>query len=65
MSKLTGKDRSSLSSNIFGIPSAKARASQMYKQGNLSASEKSQINGKANHVINHTPGCGGNHLGKC
>lgn len=62
MAKLKSKKRKSLPSSSFGQPSkrkypmpdkahaanAKARATQQYKRGKLSASERARINAKAN-----------------
>lgn len=65
MAKLSSKGRDKLASNKFGLPkerkypmedrshaaNAKARASQQEKRGNLSPSQKSQIDAKANKVL--------------
>ena len=62
MAKLTGKRRRSLPSSSFGQPgkrkypmpdkahaaNAKARATQQYKKGKLSAADRARINAKAN-----------------
>lgn len=65
MADLTTKRRNSLSGSTFGLPSqrkypmpdkshaanAKARASQQYNAGHISASQKAQIDAKANRVL--------------
>jgi hypothetical protein len=65
MAKLTAEKRKSLSKSSFGMPgskkypmpdkaharNAKARASQQYNKGNLSASSKSKIDAKANRIL--------------
>lgn len=62
MSKLHAAQRNKLSSDTFGLPgerkypmpdkshaaNAKARASQQFNKGNLSAGQKAQIDSKAN-----------------
>lgn len=68
MSKLTSKQRKGLSASTFGLPgkraypmpdkshaaNAKARASQQYAAGNLSAGQKAQIDAKANRKLHVT-----------
>jgi hypothetical protein len=65
MAKLKAKTRKSLPASKFGEPgkrkfpmpdkshaaNAKARATQQVKKGNLSPSEKSRIDAKANKVL--------------
>ena len=65
MAKLTSKKRNSLPKSDFGMPgskkypmpdkshaaNAKARASQQVAKGNLSESEESKIDAKANRVL--------------
>lgn len=65
MAKLTSKQRKSLKSSTFGLPgkraypmpnrshatNAKARASQQFNKGNLSASAKATIDRKANRIL--------------
>lgn len=65
MAKLTTEKRKHLAASDFGIPSkraypmpdrshaanAKARASQQYDAGHLSASEKAKIDAKANRKL--------------
>lgn len=65
MAKLTSKGRNAIPSSSFGLPgsrkypmpdrshaaNAKARASQQFKKGNLSASAKAQIDAKANRKL--------------
>jgi hypothetical protein len=65
MAKLTTKARNTLARGEFGIPSerkypmedkahaanAKARASQQFNAGNLSASQKKQVDAKANKIL--------------
>ena len=65
MAKLSEKSRDNMSDSKFGLPdehkypmpdksharNAKARASQQEKKGNLSASEKSKIDRKADKVL--------------
>jgi len=65
MSKLTTKKRKALPKSDFGLPgserypmpdrshaaNAKARASQMYNAGKLSASSKAKIDAKANKIL--------------
>lgn len=65
MSKLTTDQRKSMKSSTFGLPgkraypmpdashaaNAKARASQQYNAGNLSASSKAKIDAKANRKL--------------
>ncbi len=65
MAKLTAKARNSLSSKSFAGPdrsypvpdrshaaNAKARASEMANKGRISSAEKSQIDRKADRVLN-------------
>ena len=68
MAKLTTKGRNRLKSSVFGLPSkraypindkvhawnAKARASQQFNAGRLSASQKSEIDQKANRKLHVT-----------
>ncbi len=68
MAKLTVKTRKKIPSSKFGLPksrkypienrshaaNAKARASQMFKAGKLSASQKAKIFAKANKVLKKT-----------
>jgi len=63
--KMTAKRRKSLPKSKFGLPgsrkypvdtrgraaNAKARATQMYKKGKISASTKAKIHAKANRVL--------------
>lgn len=65
MAKLTTKKRSSLKSSEFGLPgkraypmpdksharNAKARASQQFNKGNLSASQKKRIDAQADRKL--------------
>ena len=65
MAELTEKKRDSLKKSQFGLPeeekypmpdkshaaNAKARASQQKKKGNLTASEKAQIDRKADRIL--------------
>ncbi len=65
MAKLSSGERKSLPASTFGLPgkraypmpdkghaaNAKARASQQYAKGNLSASEKAKIDAKANKKL--------------
>ena len=65
MSKLTSSKRKKLKKSSFGLPgskkypmpdkahakNAKARASQMYNKGKLSASSKAKIDAKANRML--------------
>lgn len=65
MTKLNAKKRNAIPSGEFGLPgsrkypmpdrshaaNAKARASQQFKKGNLSASAKAQIDAKANRKL--------------
>lgn len=65
MAKLTSKKRKSLPKSEFGMPgerkypmpdkaharNAKARASQMEKEGKLSKSSKAKIDAKANKIL--------------
>lgn len=65
MAKLTAKKRKGLKSSSFGLPgsrkypmpdrshakNAKARASEMYKKGKISASTKAKIDAKANRKL--------------
>lgn len=67
MAKLTSKQRNSLPSSAFAIPSerkypindashaknAKARASEMQNKGVISEKTKAKIDNKANHRMNH------------
>lgn len=67
MSKLSSKKRDSLKSSTFGLPAerkypmpdrshaanAKSRASQQVKRGNLSSSQKAEIDAKANVILHH------------
>ena len=68
MAKLTSKSRDNMKSSTFGLPAehkypmpdkshaanAKARASEEFAKGNLSASQKSQIDSKANGLLKPT-----------
>jgi hypothetical protein len=65
VAKLTTTQRKSLPKTTFGLPSerkypidtkaraanAKARASQQYNYGNLTASQKAKIDAKANKML--------------
>lgn len=65
MTKLTGKQRNKLPNEVFGLPeerkyplpdkshaaNAKARATQMYEAGKLSAADRARINAKANKIL--------------
>ena len=65
MSKLTTKQRHKIPTKEFGLPkerkypienkaharNAKARASQMYNKGKLSASGKAKVDAKANKML--------------
>lgn len=65
MAKLTTKRRKKLKKSQFGLPgsrkypmhdrahaaNAKARATQMYKRGKISASTKNKIHAKANRKL--------------
>lgn len=65
MGKLTERQRKLIPANEFGLPgqraypvenrshaaNAKARASQQYAKGNLTASQKAQIDRKANRKL--------------
>lgn len=65
MSKLTTKARNAIPKKEFGLPgerkypmedanharNAKARASEEYNKGNLSASSKAKIDAKANGIL--------------
>lgn len=65
MAKLSSKQRKSLPGSTFGLPgrraypmpdaehaaNAKARATQQFHAGNLSASEKAEIDAKANRKL--------------
>ena len=65
MAKLTTRKRKSLKKTTFGLPAerkypmpdkshaknAKARASQQYKAGNLTKSQKEKIDRKANKIL--------------
>lgn len=67
MSDLTTKQRKKLPKSDFGLPgsraypmpdkahaaNAKARASEEYNKGKLSASSKAKIDAKANKILNH------------
>ena len=66
MAELTTKKRKALPKKDFGLPgekkypmpdkshaaNAKARATQQYEKGNLTASEKEKIDKKANGILN-------------
>lgn len=68
MAKLTAKKRNDLKSSTFALPAerkfpindrshaanAKARASQQYAKGNLSAAEKGKIDRKADQKLGKT-----------
>ena len=68
MAKLTTKARKAIPAAKFGLPAerkypmpdrshaanAKARATQQVKAGNLTATEKRQIDAKANKVLRRT-----------
>ena len=70
MAKLTTKKRNSLKSSTFALPAerkypvndrkhaanAKARASQQFKKGNLSESEKEKIDRKADQKLGKSKG---------
>ena len=65
MATLTSKRRNALSKSTFGLPgkraypmpdkshaaNAKARASQMYAAGHLTANAKARIDAKANRIL--------------
>lgn len=65
MAELTTKQRKGLRGSTFGLPgerkypmpdrshaaNAKARATQQFEKGNLSASARAQINAKANKIL--------------
>jgi len=65
MSELSSKRRNSLSKSTFGLPgkraypmpdkshaaNAKARATQQYNAGHLTANARSRINAKANRIL--------------
>lgn len=65
MAKLTAKKRNALPKKTFGLPdeekypmpdrehaaNAKARATQQFEKGNLSASDRAKINKKANGIL--------------
>lgn len=64
MAKLTSKQRSALAPGVFALPgrkypindrahaaNAKARATQQYNGGNLTASEKATVDRKANKKL--------------
>lgn len=65
MAKLHAAERNKLRSSTFALPkerkypvpdkshaaNAKARATQQYNKGNLSAAQRSRINAKANRVL--------------
>ena len=64
MSKLTTRSRSKLPESAFALPgekypvedkrhaaNAKARASQQYKAGHLTAADKAKVNAKADSVL--------------
>lgn len=67
MADLTTKQRKKLPKSDFGLPgsrsypmpdkahaaNAKARASEEYNKGKLSASSKAKIDAKANKILNH------------
>ncbi len=69
MAKLTPKKRKSLKKSQFALPgerkypvndrphaaSAKARATQQYKKGNLSKAKKDKIDAKVNKVLKRKP----------
>ena len=50
-SQFAGKDRSYPVNNKSHAKNAKARASEMYNKGKLSAGEKAKIDAKANKVL--------------
>lgn len=66
MAKLTTEKRKELPKSAFGLPeerkyplpdkshaaNAKARATQQYEEGNLSAARRAIINAKANKILN-------------
>lgn len=66
--KMTARRRASLPKSSFGLPgqrkypmdtrgraaNAKARATQQYRKGNLSASARAQINAKADRILGQT-----------
>ena len=70
MAKLKAAKRNKLPKSSFGLPgsrkypmpdasharNAKARASEMYNRGRLSASEKSEIDAKANRKLGKSHG---------
>lgn len=70
MAKLTTRQRKAIPKKTFGLPlerkypmpdkshaiNAKARATQQYKRGNLTAAEYARINSKANRVIKDAGG---------
>lgn len=70
MAKLTSEYRDKLKKSTFGMPgerkypmpdkshaaNAKARASQQEAKGNLSSSEKSKIDAKANRILGEGKG---------
>lgn len=72
MAKLTTKARKGLSKSTFGLPgkraypmpdrshaaNAKARATQQYNKGNLSASSRAKIDSKANKLLGKKAGRG-------
>lgn len=72
MAKLTTKARKGLSKSTFGLPgskkypmpdrahagNAKARATQQYNKGNLSASSRAKIDAKANKMLGKKAGRG-------
>lgn len=65
MTKLTGKQRNKPPNEVFGLPeerkyplpdkshaaNAKARATQMFEAGKLSAADRARINAKANKIL--------------
>jgi hypothetical protein len=69
MAKLTARRRRRLKKSTFGLPgrraypmpdrshaaNAKARATQMYRKGKLSASARARINAKANRILGKRP----------
>lgn len=69
MTKLSTDERDALADEYFGLPgkraypmpdasharNAKARASEEFHKGNLSAAEKAQIDRKANDILGEDP----------
>ena len=65
MAELSTSERNALADKVFGLPhkrtypmpdasharNAKARAAEEYNRGNLSSTEKAQIDRKANEVL--------------